>query len=140
MNKKLLCIIMCILLAFCFIGCKEAQEVQEEPPMDLMQKKLSGDYEFAMIGEDGTELLQGDDVTSVHIIYKKGENRYLEIRFTKDGAKKFEDAIEDNDEGLSITLDGEVFVSGVMANEDTPERAKLTGDYKTIMGWFNKIT
>lgn len=108
--------------------------------MELMGKTITDEYEFAIIGNEDTEPITAKDVQGVYIIYKKGQNRYLEIRFTEDGVDKFEDAIDDNENGLSITLDGEVLVSGLIANEEEPERAKLVGDYETIMKYFNKIT
>ena len=136
--KKIVGIIICALMAFCFVGCVE--EVKEDPPMELMGKTITDEYEFAIIGNEDTEPITAKDVQGVYIIYKKGQNRYLEIRFTEDGVDKFEDAIDDNENGLSITLDGEVLVSGLIANEEEPERAKLIGDYETIMKYFNKIT
>ncbi len=137
--KKILSIIICALMAFCFMGCAD-EPVEENPPMELMGKTITDKYEFAMIGNEDTEAITAKDVQGVYIIYKKGQNRYLEIRFTEDGAEKFEDAIDENENGLSITLDGEVLVSNVKANENDSTKAKIIGDYKTIIGYFNKMT
>lgn len=141
--KKLLCIIICILTAFCFVGCKDADEaISDEPPLiELMARSLSSEYEFAIVDEEDAVWLENADVSSVLVMYKKGQNRYLELRFTEEGTKKFKKAVKKNKNGtLSITLDGEVLVSGVLANEETPEYAKLTGVYEDVIGWFNKLT
>lgn len=141
--KKILCIIICILTAFCFVGCKDADEaLSDEPPLiELMARTLSSEYEFAIVDEDGTVWLENDDVTSVLVMYKKGQNRYLELRFNEEGAEKFKKAIKKNKKGtLSITLDGEVLASPVLANEENAEYAKLTGIYEDVVGWFNKLT
>ena len=140
--KKLLCIIMCILTVFCFVGCKDKTSAAEEPPlMELMARSLSSEYEFALVDDEGTVLLENDDVTSVLIMYQKGQNRYLELRFTEEGAKTFKKAIKKAPNGtLSITLDGEVLVSSVTANEKNPEYARADGIYEDVIGWFNKLT
>lgn len=137
--KKIVGIIICALMAFCFVGCGE-EPVEENPPMELMGKTITDEYEFAMIGNEDTDPITAKDVQGVYIIYKKGQNRYLEIRFTEDGVDKFEDAIDDNENGLSITLDGEVLVSNIKAHENDSTKAKITGDYETIIGYFNKMT
>ena len=108
-------------------------------PLELMNRTLDEEYDFALVGEGNTALLTGADVDCVCVMYKNGENRYLEIRFTEEGAEKFEDAIDDYDE-LEITLDGEILTGGVIANPDEPTKAKLIEDYDTIMQWFNKLT
>lgn len=141
--KKFLCIIICILTAFCFVGCKQAEEpVSNEPPLfELMERTLTDEYKFAIVDDKGTVWLENADVKSVLIMYKKGQNRYLELRFTEDGTEKFKKAVKKNKKGtLSITLDGEVLASPVLANEETPEYAKLTGIYDDVVGWFNKLT
>ena len=143
MKKKLLCITLCvavILSCALFVSCGEEEVVEKTPTVELMSRTLDANHEFALVGEDDTELLDGKDVTSVSIVYKSGENRYLEIHFTEKGQEKFEDAIDDNEQGLTITFDGEVLASGVLANPDYPERAKLTGKYADIIQLFNKLT
>lgn len=141
--KKLLCIIICILTAFCFVGCKKADEADSaEPPIfELMARGLTDEYDFAIVDEEGTVWLENADVSAVLVMFKKGQNRYLELRFTEDGTEKFKKAIKKNKKGtLSITLDGEVLASPVLANEENPDYAKLTGIYEDVVGWFNKLT
>lgn len=142
-NKKLLCIIiaaavvLCSAIIVCVVFCGEDEPVATS--IELAHRTLDNLREIAMVGEDNEVLLTNDDVDSVYIMYKNGENRYLEIRFTEDGAEKFEDAMDDNDK-LTVTLDGEVFIENVKANEDTPERAKVVGNYDTLMQYFNQLT
>ena len=141
--KKLLCIIMCIFAALCFVGCKDKdKDLPAEPPLvELMARTLSEEHEFAIVDDKGTVWLENDDVTSVLVMYKKGQNRYLELRFTEEGTKTFKKAIKKAKNGtLSITLDGEVLVSTVTANQETPEYARADSVYEDVIGWFNKLT
>lgn len=143
--KKLLCIIICLLTAFCFVGCKKnvAEEpISDEPPLvELMARTLTDEYDFAIVDDDGTVWLENSDVSSVLIMYKKGQNRYLELRFTQDGVEKFKNAVKKNKNGtLSITLDGEILASPVLANEENPEYARLNSAYENVIGWFNTLT
>lgn len=141
--KKLLCIIICILTAICFVGCKDKGEaLSDEPPLiELMAKSLSEENEFALVDDEGTVWLENEDVTSVLIMYKKGQNRYLELRFTKEGAKSFKQAVRKNKNGtLSITLNGEVLASPITANQENPEYARADSIYEDVIGWFNELT
>lgn len=136
--KKLLCIALCLLTAVCFVGCKDKTEENEPPLMELMSRSLSAEHEFAIVDEDNNVVLKNADVKSVLIMYKKGQNRYLELRFTDEGAKNFKKASKKSD--LSITLDGKVLTSNVFANEENNEYAKITGIYEEIIGYFNEMT
>ena len=145
-DKKLLCIIISAAVVFvagvvALILFLLGDEIPKPPsePMELMCKTLDSEYDFALIGDDGEEVLKSSDVDAVYIMYIKGENRYLEIRFKDTAVEKFEDAIDDYDE-LAITLDGEILVEGIVANKYYPDRARLDGKYETIMIYFNEMT
>ena len=141
--KKLLCIIICILTAFCFVGCKDKGEpLSDEPPLvELMARALSDENEFAIVDEKGTVWLENDDVTSVVIMYKRGQNRYLELRFTKEGAKSFKQAVRKTKNGtLNIMLNGELLACDVTANQENPEYARVDSKYEEVIDWFNKLT
>ena len=142
-NKNQLCIIMAsvagvaaiVVACILFFGGEEPKE----KAIELMHRTLDENYKFALEGDDGTVLLTGKDVEEVYLMFRNGENRYLEIRFTEDGKEKFEDAIDDYDK-LTITLDGEVLVKDVVANEYDSQLAKIEGEYSVIMGYFNEMT
>lgn len=139
--KKVLCIVICMLTAFCFVGCKE--EAQESAPIliELMSKTPTDEYDFAIVDDKGTVWIENSDVSSVHIMYKKGQNRYLELRFTEEGTKKFKKAVKMNKKGiLSIMVDGEILVSPVTVNEENSEYAIADSVYEDVIGWFNKLT
>lgn len=143
--KKILCIIFCLLMAFSFVGCKKGVEelssTIEPIKVELMSRSLTDEYKFAIVDDEGTVWLENADVSSVLIMYKKGQNRYLELRFTKEGTSKFKKAVRKNKKGtLSITLDGEVLASPVTANEETPEYARVDSVYEDVIGWFNTLT
>ncbi len=136
--KKLLCIVLCLLTAVCFVGCKDKTDENEPPLMELMSRSLSDEHEFAIVDEENTVVLKNADVKSVLVMYKKGQNRYLELRFTNEGGKKFKKAAKKGN--LSITLDGKSITSNISANEEISEYAKITGTYEEIIGYFNEMT
>lgn len=134
---------ICVFLAFSCVGCKKSEKSETSGPtmVELMEKELTDEYDFAIVNDEGTVLLENEDVSKLFVMYKKGQHRYLELRFTEEGTEKFKKAIKENKRNkLSIMLDGEVFVTPVIANEDTPEYAKITGTYDEIMTYFNKMT
>ena len=144
-DKKLLYIITAVAAAFVigvvalflFLSGDEPPK-PPSPPKELATRTLDTEREFALIG-DGEKVITAGDVEAVYIMHIKDENRYLEIRFTEEGAEKFQDAIDDY-ESLSIMLDGEILVEGVVANIYYPQRARLDGSYATLMGYFNELT
>ena len=136
--KKLICIVLCLLTAICFVGCKEETQENQLTLMELMSRSLSAEHEFAIVDEENTVVIKNEDVESVLIMYKRMQNRYLELRFTEEGAKKFKKAAKKSD--LSITLDGKVLTSNVIANEENKEYAKIDGTYEEIIGYFNEMT
>lgn len=143
LNKNLLFIIIAsvvgvaVIVAAIFLIFGGEEEPMEKP-MELMYRTLDEKQKFALMGDDEI-MLTGKDVAGVSIMYPKGGNRYLEIRFTENGKEKFEDAIDDYDE-LTITINGKVLTGGVVANEHWPEKAKITGEYKVLIGYFNEMT
>ena len=138
--KKLLCLIICLLIPFCFAACKDSGE-NEPVPIELISRTLNDEHEFAIVDDNGEEWITNDDVEKVSVIYKEGEDRYLELHFTKDGAKKFKKAVKKSKDGtLSITLDGESIASPIVANEKNPEYAKFSDKYEVVIDCFNKIT
>lgn len=144
LNKNLLFIIIAsvvgvaVIVAAIFLIFGGEEEPMEKP-LELIYSTLDETNKFALIGDDDEIMLTNKDVEGVSIMYPKGGNRYLEIRFTEEGKEKFEDAIDDYDE-LTITLDGKVLTSGVVANEYEPEKAKIIGEYKVLIGYFNEMT
>ncbi len=141
MMKKWLCIIICLITAFCFAGCKEEVDPNEPPLVELIAKSITDKHEITIVDDEGTVWLKNEDISSVCIMFKNGQNRYLELRFTEDGEEKFEDAIDESKDGIvSIKLDGEVLVKKVTANEKTPEYARADSKYEDVIGWFNELT
>lgn len=140
MMKKWLCIIFCLMTAFCFAGCKEA-DPNEPPLVELMVRNVTNKREITIVDDEGTVRLKNEDISSVCIMFRNGENRYLELRFTEEGEGKFEDAIDESKDGsVSIKVDGEVVVEKLAANEKTPEYARADSKYEDVIDWFNKLT
>ncbi len=126
-----------VIVAAIFLNFGGEEEPMEKP-MELMYRTLDEKQKFALMGDDEV-MLTGKDVAGVSIMYPKGGNRYLEIRFTEEGKEKFEDAIDDYDE-LTITINDKVLTGGVVANEHWPEKAKIIGEYSKIINIFNELT
>lgn len=138
--KKLLCVILCLLIPFCFAACKDSGK-NEPVPIELISRALNAEHEFAIVDDSGEEWITNEDVEKVFVIYKEGEDRYLELHFTKSGVKKFKKAVKKNKDGiLSITLDGESIASPIVANEKNSEYAKFSDKYEVVIDCFNKIT
>lgn len=143
--KKLLCFIICILTALFCVGCKKNSESEivsiAEMGIDLITKDICDSYEFTIVDDNGTVWVEHQDMKEAGIVYKEGQNRYLEIRFTQSGAKKFRDAIKETQDGtLSLMMDGEVLASPILANEIIADYAKITGPYSDVAHWFNMLT
>lgn len=152
--KKLLCIIICLLIPLCFVGCKDSGETLSETPLasnpssksyektlELTTRTITDAHDFAIVDDSDMVWLTNDDVQDVLVIYEKGKDRYLELRFTEDGSKKFKKAVKKaKDSTLKIMLDGEVLVPSVVANAEKSEYAKADGAYEDVINWFNKLT
>ncbi len=161
--KKILCCIICLLIVFGLVGCKKSTnglsdssnpngingqanaEDGESPipqkPIELMQRTVSNDVEFVLVDSKDKVWLENEDVEGVLIVYKKGQNRYLELRFTEEGTKKFKKAVRRNKKStLIVKLDGEVLIPSVVANELSPDCARADGKYENVVDWFNKLT
>lgn len=142
--KKLLCIIIiCILAVTGLAGCKDVidEGSGEYYILELTENKISDEKEFAITDEKGTVWLENTDVDKVLVVFEKSKNRYLELRLTDDGAKKFKKALKKNKDGvLSITLGGEVLASPVMADDAEENSVIVTGEYEDVISWFNSLT
>lgn len=141
--KKLLCIIICILAVTGLVGCKDVidEGSGEYYILELTENKISDEKEFAITDEKGTVWLENTDVDKVLVVFEKSKNRYLELRLTDDGAKKFKKALKKNkDSVLSITLGGEVLASPVMADDAEENSVIVTGEYEDVISWFNILT
>ena len=141
--KKLLCIIICILAVTGLAGCKDVidEGSGEYYILELTENKISDEKEFAITDEKGTVWLENTDVDKVLVVFEKSKNRYLELRLTDDGAKKFKKALKKNkDSVLSITLGGEVLASPVVADDAEENSIIVTGEYEYVISWFNSLT
>ena len=143
-NKKLLCVILAIIVGIAAITTAvvlifSGEEEAIIPATQLIHREIEKTCKVAFENSDGTKLITSKDIKEIAIMYREGENRYLEIRFTEDGEELFEDAVDDYDT-LVLTFDGNVLTDKVIANEYEPEKAKIKGDYPTIMKYFNQIT
>ena len=142
--KKLLCIIIiCILAVTGLAGCKDVidEGSGEYYILELTENKISDEKEFAITDEKGTVWLENTDVDKVLVVFEKSKNRYLELRLTDDGAKKFKKALKKNKDGvLSITLGGEVLASPVVADDAEENSVIVTGEYEDVISWFNILT
>lgn len=142
--KKLLCIIIiCILAVTGLASCKDVidEGSGEYYILELTENKISDEKEFAITDEKGTVWLENTDVDKVLVVFEKSKNRYLELRLTDDGAKKFKKALKKNkDSVLSITLGGEVLASPVVADDAEENSVIVTGEYEDVISWFNILT
>lgn len=140
--KKILCIIVCLIALIAFAGCREAEDngSGEFYILELTENKIPDEKQFAITDADGNTVLDNNDVEKVLVVFEKSKDRYLELRLTKDGAKKFKNALKSEDAVLSITLAGKQIASPVIADDAEDNSAIVLGEYEDVMDWFNKIT
>jgi len=139
--KKLFCLMLCIGLCFSFVGCgRVGDHSGEYRILELTENKIPDDREFAVVDKDGDEILTNADVEKVLVVFEKSKDRYLELRLTKDGAKKLKKALKPKDAELSITLSGEKIAGPVIADDVEVNSAIVLGEYEDVMDWFNAIT
>lgn len=140
--KRIFCLIVCISLVFCFVGCKEIGDEGsgEFRILELTEKKIPDERQFAVVDAEGNTVLDNGDVEKVLVVFEKSKDRYLELRLTEDGAKKFKEASKSKNSVLSITLDGVILASPVVSDDAEENSAIVLGEYESVMDWFNKIT
>lgn len=139
--KKLFCLMLCIGLCFSFVGCgRVGDDSGEYRILELTENKIPDVRDFAVVDKDGDEILTNVDVEKVLVVFEKSKDRYLELRLTKDGAKKLKKALKPKDAELSITLSGEKIAGPVIADDVEENSAIVLGEYEDVMDWFNAIT
>lgn len=139
--KKIICLILCIGLVFCGVGCgRIGDDSSEYRILELTENKIPDEREFAVVNKDGEVILSNDDVEKVLVVFEKSKDRYLELRLTDDGAKKLKKALKQKDAELSITLSGEKLASPVIKDDIEENSAIVLGEYEDVMDWFNAIT
>lgn len=140
--KKLLCILMVLLIPLCFIGCRDIGDEGsgEFRILELAENKIPNERNFTVIDKNNNVVLTNVDVEKVLVVFEKSKDRYLELRLTKDGAKKFKKAFNKKDSVLSIALDGNVIASPVIRDDVEENSIIVLGDYEDVMDWFNAIT
>lgn len=141
--KKLFCIVLLILTVLSFVGCNEAGEglSGEFFILELTEKELDDDIAFSIVDESGDIWIENADVETVFVSYEKSKDRYLELRLSDDGIKKFKKAQKANKDGvLSIAVDGEKIASPVIKDDIDDNSVIVKGEYIDIMEWFNLLT
>lgn len=140
--KKLFCLILCLTALFCCCGCSNLLDEGsgEYKILELTENKIPDDREFSVVDNNGNTVLINQDVDKVMVVFEKSKDRYLELRLTDEGAKKFKSALKQKDTVLTITIDGEKLASPVIADDAEDKSAIVLGEYKEVMSWFNKIT
>lgn len=140
--KKILCIIICLGLVLCVAGCRNRtnDDSGEYRILELTEKPIPAEREFAVVDKNGDVVLLGEDVQKVLVVFEKSKDRYLELRLTDAGAKKFKKALKADDAQLSITLAGKTIATPVVADNVEENSAIVLGEYEEVMDWFNAIT
>lgn len=148
--KKLLCGVLCVLMAICFFGCKSKTEELSDQynilELTEEEKNVNESLEFKIVDEDGTVWIEREHVTRVLVSFEKSRNRYLELKLNEDGIKKLKKALKGN-RTLTIMVNDEPLLSydGVEATnvqlDDLEERSAIVlGEYKDVISWFNILT
>lgn len=124
----------------CFIKPWQDDAGGEYKILELTEKTMPAEREFAVVDADGNVILTNADVNKVLVVFEKSKDRYLELRLTDEGAVKFKKAVNKKDAVLSMTLAGKTIASPVIADDAEENSAIVLGDYEDVMDWFNAIT
>ena len=139
--KKIICLIICIGLVLGGAGCSRVNDDSGEYKiLELTENKIPDERQFAVVDKNGDKILTNEDVEKVLVVFEKSKDRYLELRLTDDGMKKFKKAVKQKDAELSITLNGEKLTSPVIKDDVEENSAIVLGEYEDVMDWFNAIT
>ncbi len=142
--KKAICILICLITALIFVGCKENlndTKADEYSISVLGEKKILTDIDFKITDQDGVVWLDYTDVKTVCVSMREGKGRYLELRLTDDGAADFKEALSKPNTVLSIMAGDVLLASPVLQDEVEENSAVVLGDYKeVVMRTFNAIT
>ena len=138
--KKLICILMCLLLAFGLVACGEKNDSEKYNILVLAEKNIEQGREFKVIDQDGNTIVDNEDVEKVLVSFEESRDRYLEIMLTKNGKRNVKKASKKKNCVLTITLDGENLVSPVLLDEIEEKSVIALGEYEDVMSWFNAIT
>ncbi len=145
MKKKLFIIIGIVIVVAVggFFGIRallNRNDGGEYKILELTEKTIPEDYDFAVVDAEGNVVLTNADVHKVLVVFEKSKDRYLELRLTDEGAAKFKKAANKKNAMLSITLAGETIASPVIADDVEENSAIVLGEYEDVMDWFNAIT
>ena len=115
--KKFFCILLCLGLFFCFVGCAKIgdQGSDEFRILELAEKKIPTTKQVTVVDAEGDIVLNNDDIEKVLVVFEKSKDRYLELRLKEDSVKKFKTALKQDDAVLSLMLNGEEIASPVIA-------------------------
>ena len=140
--KRIFCVLLCFVFIFGLTGCNDVmgEGSSEFRILELTENKIPNDRDFAIVDKNDTPILTNNDVQKVLVVFEKTKDRYLELRLTKEGAKKFKKALRKKDAELSIVLDGEKLASPVIADDVEDTSAIVLGEYEDVMHWFNQLT
>lgn len=140
--KKIITMCLCICFVFVLSACRDFGDTGsgEFRILELTENKIPEERDFAVVDKGGNTILENEDVEKVLVVFEKSKDRYLELRLTKEGAKKFKKAARKKDAELSITLNGEKLASPVIPDEAEDNSAIVLGEYEDVMDWFNQIT
>lgn len=138
--KKLLCILFSLLFVFSLAACGESDNEGEFRILMLAEKDLYPELKFEVEDQDGKIWLENDDVEKVCVTYEKEKGRYLELRLTKSGAKSLKKALKNEETVLSIMVNDKKLASPLIQDDIEDNSAIVTGEYETIMDYFNALT
>ena len=147
--KKKIIIIVAIVLSAALLGLgiffgikiyKDHFAEGEYKILELTEKPLPANSDFAVVDADGNVVISNVDVEVVLVVFEKSKDRYLELRLTDEGEAKFTKAVNKKDAVLSITLAGKTIASPVIEDDAEENSAIVLGEYEDVMDWFNAIT
>lgn len=145
--KKLLCILLSIGICLSFSACAKGSNsgssddaADENKKIQLSQNVIYDGIDFKITDEEGTEWLLAEHIEKAAVTYEESGTRYLELRFTKAGSKKFKKALKKKKGDLSIVVNDKIFIGPITKSELEKDCAYVAGEREEVVRWFNIIT
>ena len=114
--------------------------LKENKKFELSQNKIYDGIDFKITDEEGTVWLEAEHIEKAIVSYEESGTRYLELRFTEDGLKKFKRAFRKKKGDLNIVVNDKIFIGPIMKSELEENCALIIGEQEEVVRWYNIIT
>ncbi len=144
--KKLLCVLLSIGICLSFSACgsgsnaDSSEMLEENKKFELSQNEIYEGIDFKITDEEETVWLEAEHIDKALVSYEESGRRYLELRFTKEGLKKFKKAFRNKKGDLSIIVNDKIVIGPIIKSDLDENSAIVIGEQEEVVRWYNIIT